>query len=130
MKNDTLSQNGLLGLRFFLGLLFVIPGIMKIMAPEMIAGMLAGMGVPMSGFFGWMVILSEILFGAALLAGVRVKYTVWPLVVILVVATFMVHIPGLSAGGMAPIMLLFHLQAIAALVALGILGPGAKALME
>ena len=56
---------GLAIIRMALGLLFVIPGITKLLNPSGIIGMLGGLGFPAAGFFGWILILSEIFFGAA-----------------------------------------------------------------
>ncbi len=118
-------------LRIGLGLLFIIPGLAKLANPQMIIGMLTGMGIPAPALAGWLVLLSEIIFGAALLAGWRLKKVVWPLVLILVVALFMVHIPNwIAAAPMAMPMALFHVLGIAALVSLYFSGPGAKAVKQ
>ncbi|MBT5215461.1 DoxX family protein, partial [Candidatus Woesearchaeota archaeon] len=69
-------------MRVMLGLLFLIPGISKLQTPEMIIGMLGGLGFPSAAFFGWILILSEIVFGIALIVGYRVKLAVIPLIII------------------------------------------------
>ncbi len=113
-------------LRLGLGLLFVIPGLDKLF------GMLGG-GHMLAGMIGagltWIVLLAEIVFGAALLAGWKTKYTVWPLIVIMVVATVMMVIPNLSQP-MGMINLLFHILAITGLVSVYFSGPGAVAVKE
>jgi len=118
-------------LRVALGLLFVIPGLQKLVNPAMIIGMLGDLGFPAPAFLGWVLLLSEIVFGAAVLAGWRLKYTVWPLVIIAVVALFTVHFPAWFAKQpMALISVLFHVLAAAALVSLYFSGAGAYAVKE
>ncbi|MBI1969648.1 DoxX family protein [Candidatus Woesearchaeota archaeon] len=112
-------------LRLILGPLFIVPGISKLLNPGMIIGMLGGMGFPGASFFGWLLLLSEIIFGLCVLLGWKVKYTVWPLVVVLLVATIMVHIPAMVGNPMGAITVLFHLLGIAALVSVFLTGAGA-----
>ena len=115
-------------LRVFTGVLFVVPGLMKLMNPSMIIGMLGQMGWPLATVFGWIVILSEVLCGLAVIAGFKLKYTVWPLVVIMLVAVFTVYVPMLGSDPLAAMgQVLFHLLALAALVNLYLTGPGALA---
>jgi putative oxidoreductase len=113
-------------LRIALGLLFIVPGIMKLMNPAMPTGMLEGMGFPAPMIFAWILLLSEIIFGLALVVGFKVRYAVWPLAVILLVATIMVHVP--STDPMKWINVLFHVVGIAGLVSLFNLGAGSWAL--
>lgn len=117
-------------LRITLGPLFFIPGIMKLMNPDMIIGMLGGLGFPTPTLFGWVLILSEIVFGASVLVGWKLKYTVWPLVVILAVAAVTVYLPKLGSDPMALISILFHSTGIAGLVSLYLSGAGAMAVSE
>lgn len=130
MRRTECKEYGPSVLRLVLGPLFVIPGIMKLTNPGMIIGMLGGMGFPGATFWGWLLLLSEIVFGAAVFVGWRVKYTVWPLVVVLVVATALVHIPAMAGNPMGLINVLFHLLGIAALLSLNLTGPGAHAVSE
>ncbi len=114
-------------LRLTLGILFTGAGLMKIMNPGMIVGMLSQMGFPTATFFGWLLILSEVIFGIAVLVGFRTRLTVWPLIIVLVVAVFTVHLPAWmngSAGPMGFINFMWHLVGIAGLIAVGISGPG------
>lgn len=119
---------GPFALRLVLGLLFLIPGVMKLMDPGMIIGMLGGMGFPVATAFGWILLLSEIIFGVCILLGWKVKYTAWPPVIILLVATVMVHIPAMAGNPMGLIMVLFHVLGIAALVSVFLTGAGALSL--
>jgi len=116
-------------LRVLLGLLFVVPGIGKIMNPAGIIGMLGELGFPGPAFFGWVLILSEIVFGAALVIGYKVRWTVWPPIIILAVATITVHIPTLGTP-MGPINVLFHLVGIASLLVIAASGPGVCAVCK
>lgn len=116
-------------LRVLLGLLFLIPGISKLMNPDMIIGMLGGLGFPGAAFFGWVLILSEIVFGIALVVGYKVKYAVWPLIIILVVAILTVHIKDVE-NPMMMIDILFRLGAIAGLNLLRYTGNGSFAVSK
>lgn len=118
------------GLRVFVGLLFIIPGANKLMNPAMITGMLGGLGFPAAGFFAWVLLLSEISFGAAVLLGWKLEYTVWPLVAVLGVAVLTVHIPALGSSPMATVTVLWHLMGLSALVSLFLSGPGEHAVPQ
>jgi putative oxidoreductase len=112
-------------LRIGLGLLFLLPGLSKLANPAGIIGMLGGMGIPMATLMGWILILSEIGFGGALLVGYRVKKVVWPLLVIMVVALLAVHVPAwIAAAPMAMISVLTHVLAILGLTSIYLSGPG------
>lgn len=114
-------------LRVFLGLLFIVPGLGKLMDPTPITGMLGTLGFPAAGFFAWLLLLSEIVFGLAVLLGWKLEWTVWPLVLVLLVATVMVAIPNMNGN---PVTVLFHLVGIAGLVSLSLTGPGKYAVGE
>jgi putative oxidoreductase len=118
---------GPLAVRIGLGVLFVAAGVMKLMMPSGFIGMLAGM-MPMATVLGWLVIAAEVLAGAAVLVGWRVRLTLWPLFVILAVATVTVWIPQWSANPMAPVVVLLHVASMASLLSLFFTGAGAKAL--
>src|SRR3989344_71576 len=76
--------------RVLLGLLMLVSGLMKvfIIKPDNVTGMLSGIGFPAASFFAWVLILSEIVFGIAILAKWKLEYTVWPPIVIMIVAAF------------------------------------------
>ena len=63
------------------------------MGPEMIVGMLSG--IPIFAwaptFWAWILIFSEIGFGLAILSNWKMKLSVWPPAIILVVASFTMH---------------------------------------
>jgi len=111
-------------LRIALGLLFIVPGLTKLMAPSGVIGMLGSLGFPAPAFWGWLLLLSEIIFGLALVFGFKVKWTVWPLVIVLLVATFTVYVPKLGTPEGNPVQVLFHLLGMAGLVSLFFTGPG------
>lgn len=130
MNENNYAKYGPTLLRAVLGLLFILPGLNKLGNPAMIIGMLGGLGFPAPAFFGWILLLSEILFGAAVLVGWKTKYTVWPLVVVLAVATLTVGLPALGTSPMAMINVSFHLLGIAALISLFLTGSGAVAVKQ
>ncbi len=74
--------------RILLGLLMLVPGIVKltVFKPSGVTSMLSGMGFPLPMFFAWILILAEIVFGIAILANWKLEYTAWPPIVILLVA--------------------------------------------
>lgn len=96
--------------RVLLGLLMLVPGLMKlfVMGPSAVTGMLSGLGFPAASFFAWILILSEIIFGLAILARWKLHYTVWPPIVIMVVAGIATLVTAGEVG--VPIFLL-HLVA-------------------
>src|SRR3989304_301117 len=97
--------------RVLLGLLLVIPGVTKlfITGPDGVAEMLSGI-VLFSwapAFWAWVLMLSEVIFGLAVLANYKLKYTVIPPVIIMLVAGLTVNIGRTSS-------LLLHLVAASA----------------
>ena len=124
------SDNHLLGhtlLRVTIGLLFFIAGVKKLMGPEGVIGMLSGLGFPAATLVGWILILSEVIFGAAIFVGYKVKYTAWPLTIVLAVAAILVTIPN---QGYASSSLYFHLIGIAGLITIALTGPGKWAMSK
>lgn len=108
-------------LRVILGLMFVVAGANKLLNPQGIISMLSGVGFFLPTFWGWLVILSEVLFGLAVLAGWKLRYTVWPLVIIMTVVIILISIPSITKN---PSGFFFHLLAIGALVSLFLTGAG------
>ena len=112
-------------LRITLGLFFLVPGLSKLANPAGITGMLSGLGFPLAGYFAWLLLLSEIIFGASLIVGHKVKFAVWPLFVILLVALLLVAIPAVELSNTQSLMtLLWHLVGLAGLMSIKELGPG------
>ncbi|HLC31975.1 MAG TPA: DoxX family protein [Candidatus Nanoarchaeia archaeon] len=107
--------------RVLLGLLFVFTGVSKLIdLGGGISGMLAELGFPLPLFFGWIVLLAELLCGIAVVVGWQTKYTVWPLVIVLAVATVLVVLPAALADPMGWVNVFFHLISIAGLVHVGL----------
>ncbi|PIY81432.1 hypothetical protein COY00_00575 [Candidatus Pacearchaeota archaeon CG_4_10_14_0_2_um_filter_35_33] len=128
--DDARSQYHMYGhtlIRMTVGLLFVIMGFSKLKNPSGIIGMLGNIGFPAATFFGWLLLLSELIFGALILVGYKVKYTAWPLAIILVVAVLTVTIPN---EGISSATAFFHYISIAALISLAWTGPGELAVSE
>lgn len=117
-------------LRILTGMLFLPAGIMKLMDPAGIIGMLSGLGFPSPPFLAWVLLLSEIIFGASLIVGWKTKYNVWPLFIILLVAMIAVALPGALANPTGWINVLFHLLGIGALISIFLDGPGAWAVSK
>ncbi len=115
------SEYGPSLLRLTIGMIFLFTGISKLMNPAGITGMLGNLGFPGAAFWAWIVILSEMLGGLALLAGWKVKYAVWPLVVIMVVAVLMV---SLQQDSINWVNVFFHLITTSGLISLALTGPG------
>ena len=119
------SEYGASLLRLTIGVMFIYTGIVKLMNPAGPTGMLTNLGFPIPTVFAWVLLLSEIVFGILVLVGWKVKYTVWPLVLILVVALALVTIPNANGNY---INIIFHLVTIAGLISLYLTGPGELAL--
>ena len=112
-------------LRITLGLLFLIPGLSKIMNPSMISGMLSGLGFPIAIVFAWILILVEIIFGILLLIGIKTEMALWPLFIVLLVALLLVGIPSFNIADVQSVMnILWHLVGLAGLLSISSTGPG------
>lgn len=116
-------------LRVIVGLLFIIAGYGKLQNPTGVATMLEGIGIfaSMATFWAWVLIISELLFGALIFIGYKIRYTAWPLAIILAIAVITITIPdqGWNSTGA-----FFHYISIASLISLSWTGPGAYALSE
>ncbi len=84
------EKNAFLMQRIVLGLLVLVSGLMKlfVVKPANVAVFLGSLGFPAANFFAWLLLLSEIIFGAAILANYKLKYTVIPPIIIMIVAAF------------------------------------------
>lgn len=124
------SNNHMLGhtlLRVVIGLLFLFAGVKKLMNPDSVTGMLTNMGFPIAMAFAWILILSELIFGALILVGYKTKYTSWPLAIILAVAWIVAVVPN---GGISSTNSFFHLMGIAGLITIALTGPGKWAITK
>ncbi len=116
-----MKDYGPVGLRLILGLLFLLPGIMKLMdlfstGTHMVVGMLWGITA-----LAWILAIVEVLGGLAVLIGWQIKYAVWPLAIVMLGAIVLL---AMGEAGIATTNLLFHLLAIAGLLSLFFTGPG------
>jgi putative oxidoreductase len=126
-------------LRLILAIGYIYHGLPKLASMaghDMFAGMLTGMGIPLPGVMAWVVGALEVFGGLALLLGLFVTWTAILLLVEMVVALLMVHLPngfnaihitGMSDQG--PVFGMpgaeFTLLYISALLSLLLSGPGA-----
>ena len=127
MNKSEMHMLGHTLLRVTLGLLFIFAGYGKFVNPEGVVGMLTGIGFVAPTFFAWVLLLSELIFGALILIGFKVRYTAWPLAFILLVAEITVVIPG---QGISSTSSFFHLISIAGLITVALTGPGKWALSK
>ena len=88
MNKSEEIKNAILANRVLLGLLMLVAGLLKlfVMGPDKIVGMLAGFGFPAAGFLAWVLILSEIVFGIAILANYKLRLTTIPPMIIILLA--------------------------------------------
>jgi len=114
-----MKQFGPFALRIGVGGIFLTAGIMKILNPPMIVGMLESLGFPGPTFWAWLLILAELLCGAAVLTGFKLKWTTVPLVIVMIVAI---------ATSDQPMTVLPNVVILSGLVSLWLSGPGAWAL--
>lgn len=135
-KERTPRTWGLIPLRLIVGYGFLAHGAAKWMGgPERFGKFLHIIGAPAPIETAWLVMLIEIVGGAAIIAGLFVKFVSMPLIVSMLVAMFTVHIRyGFSAIhtiGLTPSGPVFgppgyeiNLLYIGALLALAFLGSG------
>ena len=76
--------------RILLALVMLVPAFFAlfIWKPAGVIANLTGLGFPAPVFFAWLLIIVEVVFGLAVLFKWQLKYTVWPPIIILVVAAF------------------------------------------
>ena len=108
--------------RVLLGLLFLVAGLIKFWAVTQgswqTPAFFASLNIPLATFFAWVVMLSEIIFGIAILAKYKLEYTVWPLIIIMVVAALTANLYG-GQGGPNWTGMLMHLAIASNLWILG-----------
>jgi len=81
-------------LRLIVGYGFMAHGFVKLSkGPEAFAAILQAMGVPSPHLMAWLTILTELLGGLAVLVGAFVAIASVPMVAVLLVAMFKVHLP-------------------------------------
>lgn len=81
-------------LRLVVGGGFMQHGFAKLLrGPDMFAGILAAIGVPAPELMSWLTVALEIVGGFAIVIGAFVTVASIPMIVVLLVATFTVHLP-------------------------------------
>lgn len=102
--------------RILLGLLMLVPGLTKlfVVGADGISGMLGGIFLfswaPV--FWAWVLILSEIVFGIAIIANWKVEKTAWPPILIMVIAVLFMTIKWTEMAKTQWSSVIFHLIAI------------------
>ena len=82
-------------LRLIVGYGFMAHGYAKIArGPEHFVGIVQAMGIPAADFMAWATIMVELVGGLAVVVGAFVTWVSLPMAVILLVATFTVHLPN------------------------------------
>ncbi len=119
-QNITPIDSSISFLRITLGILFILPGIEKILYMDMTITMLGLLGFPFSSQLAWLLALSEIILGFLLLIGYKLRLIIWPLMAILLVATTTLIFPAMGKTRalselIFDINLLLHFVGIAAL---------------
>ena len=109
--------------RIVIGLMFFFVGLWKIMNSGAFTSNFAIFGASLP-FLAWILLFSELVFGFSVLIGWKVKYTTWPLLVILAGAVIVALIPNFSFGVGSITVIGFHFLAILVLVNLMANGPG------
>jgi putative oxidoreductase len=112
-------------LRVVVGAIFVFHGWQKLSGGiSGVGGFFGSLGVPAPMFFAYVVTWVELLGGIALILGFLSSLATFLLAIDMVAATFLVHLPkGFYASGGELVLLL-----LAAVVTLGLVGPGRWAL--
>lgn len=88
------AQYGAHPLRLIVGYGFIAHGYAKLQkGPDAFAAILQATGVPAPHLMAWVTILTELLGGAAVLVGAFVAIVSVPMIVLLLVAIFAVHLP-------------------------------------
>ena len=84
-----------LPLRAIVGLGFFEHGYAKLArGPEHFGAILAAMGMPLPDLFSWATVLVEIIGGLLILLGALVPLASIPMIIVLIVAIFTVHLPN------------------------------------
>ncbi len=81
-----MKEYGPFALRIGVGGIFLFAGIMKLLNPSMVVGMLGNLGFPGPSFWTWLLIIVELVCGAAVLVGFKLKWVTIPLAVVMLVA--------------------------------------------
>ncbi len=89
-------------LRVVIGFVFFLHGLEKVQNIGMIQGMLTGMNFPAPELMGWVLALSELICGALLILGLVTRLATIPLMIAMLLALLVVHLPygfSMAKGG-------------------------------
>lgn len=117
-------------LRVAVGVIFLVHGLQKLteVGIPTVGGFFGSVGIPAPLFFAYVVTWVEILGGIALILGFLTNLAAVLLAIEMAVALFFVHLPSgfyVNEGGYEFVLLL-----LAAIVTIGLVGPGRWALDE
>ena len=92
--SSTIARWAPIPLRLIVGYGFMVHGFAKLSrGPDVFAGILHSIGIPMPHFMAWTTILIEVLGGIAFLLGAFTALISLPMAALLLVAVFTVHLP-------------------------------------
>ena len=92
--SDAMKYWAPIPLRLIVGYGFMAHGYAKLMkGPDVFVGIVHALGVPAPHLMAWLTIIVELLGGFAVLVGAFVPLVSLPMVVVLLVAIFTVHLP-------------------------------------
>jgi putative oxidoreductase len=118
---------GLFILRLVVGIIFSVHGYQKLTGIQGTTGFFSQVGIPLAGFFSYVVGLVELLGGIALILGILVKLASYLLAIDMVAAIIYVHLPnGLTGQGGYE----FPLLLLASIITLILLGKGKLSLQS
>jgi len=109
-------------LRIVVGVTFLVHGYLKVGDPAQFIGFLTSLGVPVAAFFGWLVILLELIGGILLILGLGTHWLAKLFAIEMIAAIFLFHLPNgflATKGGYEFVLLL-----LAAAISLMITGAG------
>ena len=111
--------------RLVLGVIFIAHGGQKLfeMGVGQVAGFFEGVGIPLPAFFAWVVSLTELFGGIAVLIGLFTRYAAVGIAIVMVVAIFTVKLKVGLIGARGPGYEL-DLALLALALALVLAGPG------
>ena len=104
-------------LRVALGGLFLTVGIFSLISPTNVKQMMLDLGFPAAALLAWVLIVLELLCGAAILIGFKIKWATVPIALILLVSIATSPLGGIAHPLKDAALLL-------ATIALWLLGPG------
>jgi putative oxidoreductase len=136
MQRSDVARWAVLPMRLLVGYGFIEHGVAKLSrGPDVFAGILQQLGVPMPHVAAWLTIGAELLGGSALLLGAFVVWASIPTALVLLAAMVTVHLPygfssvkllSVSSSGaqFGPVGYELDLLYLAALIVLALQGPG------